>query len=791
MAVEFDAGSRTNDNSPGTSTSWTHVTDADATVLISHGSSRAGATSTYDGNDLTFIQASPNPAKLMTHYIVNPSSGSNTMTWSWTGSDNFVGGAITLKGTAIDSNVIGAKDATANTGTSVSITITTTRDDSMNVDGWEIDGTHSSVSTTGSNQTERYTDDTFADLDGRGSTQPTTSAGSYTMSWSWSTTREGRQSMVEMRVSPPSFQVDRGFQVDTDRTLTTDLVAYYKLEDVNDYYGSYDLTNNGTTPFNAGKVNDAADFGASNTTKYLRVADDLGIQNTTFSVSAWVKVTTQPSNSEDLMWNHGDGGVKVWSYITYVDASGTKTLVFRRNKAGVSVSSATYTVTLTTGVWYHLVATYNSGTGDMELFVDGVSRATANQTGTGIGAVGDEFSISGQNGGSLFSGLADEVGVWSKILSSTEIDDLYNSGSGQTMVSSDYAIGSLTRDLVSYYKLEDVSDIYGTNILTNTGSVTFPSGKVNDGADSGSSNTTKEMRVSSNMNIDGGNASISAWIKVNTAPSTDTYHAFVSQNSANTKTGYGLWYHNDGGTLKVFFVRDPVGGSFQGVEVTKTLTIGTWYHLVLTYNSTNIEGWIDDVSQGTSAASGNGSYGPTPNAFCIFANATTVLNQTSSALIDEAGIWSKSFSEKEIDDLYNSGSGQTMIVGEEVVKSLTDAINFGEFLINASEIKKALTISFIESLIDTSVVLREQTDSFSFDESLIRVFEAQRALTDSFGVSESEMFDSILNIIDSLSLSELLLLLTSSQISKEEILTLSEVIQVKFPEIWEYFIRIK
>ncbi|KKK90165.1 hypothetical protein LCGC14_2725830, partial [marine sediment metagenome] len=107
------------------------------------------------------------------------------------------------------------------------------------------------------------------------------------------------------------------------------------------------------------------------------------------------------------------------------------------------------------------------------------------------------------------------------------------------------------------------------------------------------------------------------------------------------------------------------------------------------------------------------------------------------------------------------------------------------------QVEKALTISFIESLIDTSVVLREQTDSFSFDESLIRVFEAQRALTDSFGVSESEMFDSILNIIDSLSLSELLLLLTSSQISKEEILTLSEVIQVKFPEIWEYFIRIK
>ncbi len=118
-------------------------------------------------------------------------------------------------------------------------------------------------------------------------------------------------------------------------------------------------------------------------------------------------------------------------------------------------------------------------------------------------------------------------------------------------------------------------------------------------------------------------------------------------------------------------------------------------------------------------------------------------------------------------------------------------VSLSEDYTKQSEIKKAPTISFIESLIDTSVVLRKPTDSFSFDESLIRVSEAQKALTGSFNISESEKIDSILNIIDSLSLSELLILLKSSQISEEEILTLSEVMQVKFPEIWEYFIRIK
>ena len=46
------------------------------------------------------------------------------------------------------------------------------------------------------------------------------------------------------------------FTIDTNRTLTTNLVAYYKLEDVNDFWGSYNLTNYNSVQFNAGKVKD-------------------------------------------------------------------------------------------------------------------------------------------------------------------------------------------------------------------------------------------------------------------------------------------------------------------------------------------------------------------------------------------------------------------------------------------------------------------------------------------------------------------------------------------------------
>lgn len=74
----------------------------------------------------------------------------------------------------------------------------------------------------------------------------------------------------------------------------TNLTAYYKLEDISDSWASYDLTNNGTTTFDTGKINNAANLGTSNSTKWLSTTDPLGINGGTMSVSFWAKVLTAP-----------------------------------------------------------------------------------------------------------------------------------------------------------------------------------------------------------------------------------------------------------------------------------------------------------------------------------------------------------------------------------------------------------------------------------------------------------------------------------------------------------------
>ncbi len=213
---------------------------------------------------------------------------------------------------------------------------------------------------------------------------------------------------------------------------------------------------------------------------------------------------------------------------------------------------------------------------------------------------------------------------------------------------------TLTNGLVAYYKLGDATDFWSTNNLTNNNSVAFSTGKVDNAANTGSGNTNKSLTISNNLGIDGGAISVSLWIKYTDLPS--TIKTIWGQASASgSHVGYAVEY--DGTTLT--FNRFKNGVSDNVVSETVTLNTGTWYHLVLTYDGTTLEGWRDGVSKGTLATSGSGTSAP-PAEFTLFERQNV---RYTSGLIDEVGVWNKKLSNTEVADLYNSGLGQTMDAG--------------------------------------------------------------------------------------------------------------------------------
>lgn len=250
---------------------------------------------------------------------------------------------------------------------------------------------------------------------------------------------------------------------------------------------------------------------------------------------------------------------------------------------------------------------------------------------------------------------------------------------------------ALADNVVAYYKLDEssgnASDSAGSYTLTNNNTVSYSSAKINNGANFGNANTDKSLTTTQTLGIDGGNITISLWVKM-LAEITGGVEVFAEQAiSTGTKTRYKIQYDYNSGTPRLQFQRVKSGVAAQSVDYEITLGTSNWYHLVLTYNSTNIEGYVNNSSVGTTAASGSGTSGS--GGFTI--GVDNVLSNYSSALIDEVGVWSRAISSTEVTSLYNSGNAKQYPFG--TVYSLDAAV--GSLTITGNDI----TTNFIYNLI--------------------------------------------------------------------------------------------
>jgi hypothetical protein len=222
------------------------------------------------------------------------------------------------------------------------------------------------------------------------------------------------------------------FQVNTlsGGTLTTDLVSYWNMQgNSNDYVG----TNNGvdtTITYSTGNgiVGEGAGFNGSSSG--IAIAQNSDLTPSTMSWSFWVKPNSLPStgnlnNLIDKRDNtNGTNGYGIGLY----NPSGTQTIIFASKN---SDSWPSWSVTLSTSSWSNLVF-IRSGTA-VTLYINDVSQGASGMV------TFTDFSTNlyfGNRSGNNFfyNGAMDEIGLWSKALSSQEISDLYNGGLGQTMV---------------------------------------------------------------------------------------------------------------------------------------------------------------------------------------------------------------------------------------------------------------------------------------------------------------------------------------------------------------------
>jgi len=204
------------------------------------------------------------------------------------------------------------------------------------------------------------------------------------------------------------------------------LVAYYKLENVNDSdSGAVHLTNNNTVTFIAGNFNNCASFNGSN--QSLSVNNSLGIDGGSMSISAWINPTTVTSALDHLSYASLYGDTTKTSYGLTLGTTGIRA---SRLRASVAWDDGAQ-FAITASVWTHAVLTYD-GT-NLRLYLNGVLQDTFACSGSGSGSAtskttlgcrSDQDSLTGQINTSL-----DDVGFFNVALTQAQITEIFKGGS--------------------------------------------------------------------------------------------------------------------------------------------------------------------------------------------------------------------------------------------------------------------------------------------------------------------------------------------------------------------------
>jgi hypothetical protein len=202
--------------------------------------------------------------------------------------------------------------------------------------------------------------------------------------------------------------------------LLTDLAAYWKLDDLtwSDSVGSNNLTNNGSVTVGTPKLGaGSAEFDGTN---YLSRGDDPALRIDPvngFTISVWFYPTLITGRHTIInKWSPG--------YLLRLNNSDLEFYLNDGSNRLVSISG------ITTGSWYHAIAWYDPTAQRSYVQLDNGTPVQSIATFV-PNAGSDPFVIGATDTGTnTFIGRIDEPGKWDRVLTSSERDDLYNSGSG-------------------------------------------------------------------------------------------------------------------------------------------------------------------------------------------------------------------------------------------------------------------------------------------------------------------------------------------------------------------------
>jgi phosphodiesterase/alkaline phosphatase D-like protein len=221
----------------------------------------------------------------------------------------------------------------------------------------------------------------------------------------------------------------------TAASITNNLQSYWKLDEASgtrfDSIGSNNLSEFGTGGVGqaVGKLGNAALFVSANS-QYLSIGDNASLRsgsNVSFTISAWVYLTSKSAAVDMIMAKEDSTGVG--EYGLYY-SSGSDRFKFAVYSSGNPTVLANSLGSVSLNTWYFIVATHDGSahTNTIRIndaYQDSIAAADAASDTAATFNIGyfPKFNYYSDS-------RIDSVGFWKRVLTPTEITELYNSGNG-------------------------------------------------------------------------------------------------------------------------------------------------------------------------------------------------------------------------------------------------------------------------------------------------------------------------------------------------------------------------
>ncbi|PCJ03251.1 MAG: hypothetical protein COB14_00535 [Alphaproteobacteria bacterium] len=330
----------------------------------------------------------------------------------------------------------------------------------------------------------------------------------------------------------------------------------------------------------AGKLGTSIHF--DGTDDYVTIADNAALSggtNATLTWSFWFNPDSIPAGEAQLLTKSLSSENKDWEF-AYKD--GQTVRFYYENGSGNDAPCRCDTIsTFNTGEWNLITATYDGNTNALKMYVNGVLESTFTLTydlpdTTGSVQIGQRSYAAGVNN---FDGDIDDVRIYDRVLTSTEIAYLYAS----------------TKDLVGHWTLDETSGTSVTEYSGNGNTGTFigeaavvsADGKIDTALTFDNSNDYVSISADATINdVFTGGGTIMAWIYPETYGEGGNYGRILAKASGGSD---GWHMHMDGGTGEAFAfsVNCVAAGNEWWRTNTGTLQINEWSHVAVSMDTDN------------------------------------------------------------------------------------------------------------------------------------------------------------------------------------------------------------